>query len=198
MYVNLFANINLKSKCKFWTTPCSFDEAIFPFVDNIVKDTTEKRRIFIHLMGSHPAAGMRYPKTFDQFKSEEGIKNEYNNSIAYTDYILDNIIKKMEGTSSVVLYLADHGQSIEDGAYRHSTTKKGFDVPFFIWYSDSVETEYKKSGEVNSYFSISNLYNILEDLMGIRGLTPKNSNDSLKVMDGSMEPLFYKDLKPGR
>ena len=198
MYVNLFANIDLKSKYKYWTKPGSYDEAIFPFIDNILKDTTKKRLIFIHLMGSHAAAGMRYPNTFSKFHSEVvGFKNEYNNSIAYTDFILDNIIKKMEGSSSIVLYLSDHGQTIEDGAYRHSLTKKGVDVPFFIWYSDSVENKYKKLGQINNYISATNLYNIVEDLMGIQGLTPKNLNDSLKTMDGSMKPSFYKDLKPG-
>ena len=198
LYVNLFANIDLKSKYKYWTKPGSYDEAIFPFIDNILKDTTKKRLIFIHLMGSHAAAGMRYPNTFSKFHSEVvGFKNEYNNSIAYTDFILDNIIKKMEGSSSIVLYLSDHGQTIEDGAYRHSLTKKGVDVPFFIWYSDSVENKYKKLGQINNYISATNLYNIVEDLMGIQGLTPKNLNDSLKTMDGSMKPSFYKDLKPG-
>jgi glucan phosphoethanolaminetransferase (alkaline phosphatase superfamily) len=149
-------------------------------------------------MGSHEEAGMRYPSKFDKLHSnKEGFINEYNNSIGYTDYILDNIIKKVEGSSSVVLYLSDHGQSIEDGGYRHSNTKKGFDVPFLIWYSNSVADKYKKLGVVNNYISTSNLYNILVDLMGIQGLTPKNPNDSLKVMDGSMKPFFYKDLQPG-
>jgi glucan phosphoethanolaminetransferase (alkaline phosphatase superfamily) len=198
LYVNLFANIDLKSKHKYWTTPGSYDEAIFPFIDKILKDSSKKRLIFIHLMGSHASAGMRYPKAFDKFHSEkEEFKNEYYNSIAYTDYVLDNIFKKMEGSSSIVLYLSDHGQTIEDGAYRHSLTKKGFDVPFFVWHSDLVGNEYKKSGEINSYISTSNLYNMVENLMGIQGLTPKNPNDSLKVMDGSMKPMLYKDLEPG-
>jgi glucan phosphoethanolaminetransferase (alkaline phosphatase superfamily) len=198
LYVNLFANIDLKSKYKYWTAPGSYDEAIFPLIDNILKDSSGKRLIVIHLMGSHADAGMRYPKVFDKFHSDkEEFKNQYNNSIAYTDYILDNIIKKMEGSSSIVLYLSDHGQSIEDGAYRHSLTKKGFDVPFFIWHSNSVEDKFKKTGQVNNYISTSNLYNIVENLMGIRGLAPKNPNDSLKVMDGSMIPLSYENLEPG-
>ena len=198
MYVNLFANINLKSRYKYWAKPGSYDEALFPFIDEILKDTIEKRLIFVHLMGSHAAAGKRYPIKYDIFHSEERYRNEYNNSILYTDYILDNIISKMEGSSSIVLYLSDHGQSVEDGDYRHSTTKKGFDVPFIIWYSNSVEEKYKRVGEIDEGISISNLYNILEDLMGIKGLKPKNSNDSLKVMDGSMKPLIYKNLKTGR
>ena len=136
-------------------------------------------------------------KVFEKFHSEEKFKNEYNNSISYTDYILEKIIRKVEVSNSIVLYLSDHGQSIMDGAYRHSTTKKGFDVPFFIWHSDSVDSKYKLSGETNSYTSITNLYSILENFMGIEGLTPKNPNDSLKVMDGSLKTLFYKDLKPG-
>ncbi len=197
MYVNLFANINLKAQQKFWATQGSYDEAVLPLIDTILTDNAEKRLIFIHLMGSHAAAGMRYPKEFDKFHSEEKFKNEYNNSIAYTDYILDNIIKKVEGSNSIVLYLSDHGQSIENGDYRHSTTKKGFDVPFFIWHSNSVENEYKKSGEIENYLSISNLYNILGDFMGIQGLKPKDPNASLKVMDGSMKPLLYRDLEPG-
>ena len=198
LYVNLFANINLKSKYQYWTEPGSYDEAIFPLIDTILKDTCQKRLIFIHIMGSHADAGTRYPKTFDKFHSEkEKFKNEYNNSIAYTDYIVDNIINKMEGSSSIVMYLSDHGQIAEDGAYRHSSTKKGFEVPFFIWHSDLVDDKYKKSGEDNNYISTSNIYNMVEDLMGIQGLALKNQNDSLEVMDGSMKPSLYKNLKPG-
>ncbi|MGN6298385.1 MAG: phosphoethanolamine transferase [Ginsengibacter sp.] len=198
LYVNLFANIDLKAKHKYWTTPGSYDEALFPFIDKILKDKSKKRLIFIHLMGSHAEPKMRYPKSFDIFHNDkEEFKNEYNNSIVYTDFVLDNIIKKMEGSSSVVLYLSDHGQSIEDRAYRHSLTKKGFDVPFFIWYSDLVANENKKVGNNNEYISTSNLYNILENFMGIKGLVPKKPNDSLKLMDGSMRPMLYRDLEPG-
>lgn len=199
MFVNLFANINLKARNKFWTEPDSYDEAILPFMDTILEDSIKKRVIFIHLMGSHPSAGKRYPKNFDIFKTEKKtFLNEYNNSILYTDFILDKIIKKLEESSSIVLYLSDHGQTIQDGAYRHSTSKKGFDVPFFIWYSNSVENSYKKTGEIDEYISISNLYNILKDFMGIQGIIPKNSNDSLKVMDGTLKPLLYMNLAPGK
>jgi len=198
LYVNLFANIDLKAKYKYWTIPGSYDESLLPFIDTLLRDKNKKRLIFIHLMGSHSEPKMRYPKSFDKFHNEkEEFKNEYNNSIAYTDFVLDNIIKKMEGTSSVVIYLSDHGQSIEDGAYRHSLTKKGFDVPFFIWYSDLVGNENKKVGNNNEYISTSNLYNILENFMGIKGLAPKKPNDSLKLMDGSMNSFFYKQLDPG-
>jgi glucan phosphoethanolaminetransferase (alkaline phosphatase superfamily) len=198
LYVNLFANIDLKAKHRYWTIPGSFDEALLPFIDTVLADNNKKRLIFIHLMGSHSEAKMRYPPSFDKFHNEkEEFKNEYNNSIAYTDFVLDKIIEMMEGSRSVVLYVSDHGQDIEDGAYRHSLTKKGFDVPFFIWYSDSVGEETKKVGYKNEYISTSNLYTILENLMGIKGLIFKDANDSLKVMDGSMNSFFYRRLKPG-
>lgn len=197
-YVNLFANIDLKAKYKYWTKPGSYDEAILLFMDKVLRDGKTKRLIFVHLMGSHPEVWQRYPKSFNRFHSDkQEFKNEYKNSIAYTDHVLDEIIKRMEGSSSIVIYLSDHAQSIEDGAYRHSYTKKGVEVPFFIWHSDSVEDGFKKSGRVNDYISTTNLYNILSNFMGIHGLLPKNPNDSLKVMDGSLKTSNYNDLKPG-
>jgi len=198
LYVNLFANIDLKAKYRRWANPGSYDEALLPILDSILLDKTNKQLIFIHLIGSHPEAGKRYPQAFDKFKSNNlKFKNEYNNSIFYTDYIIDQIIKRVEKNKSIVIYLSDHGQGIENLAYRHSFTKKGLDVPFFIWHSNTVDHSFKKSGRVASFISTTNLYNILSKLMGIEGLKIKDTNDSLKVLDGTMVPSYYKNLRSG-
>lgn len=196
LFVNLFANIDLKAKHRTWVENDSFDEAILPLLDPILNDTATNRLIFVHLQGSHPDAGKRYPRSFNKFKvNNQNFINEYYNSIAYTDFIIDQIINKVEETNSIVIYVSDHGQSIVNGAYRHSFTKKGVEVPFFIWHSNSVDDSLKRSGRVDSFISTTNLYNILSDLMGIQGLASKPKNELLKVMDGTMEPTTYSQLK---
>ncbi len=96
---------------------------------------------------------MRYPESFEQFKSaskgdgynwsslglRERLLNSYDNSILYTDYILDQFISILDKQNRNIsfLYCSDHGENIlDDGTNRFGhrgvvTTKYVIDVPFF-------------------------------------------------------------------
>ena len=83
----------------------------------------------------------RYPDTFKKFLptcdtqdlekcSQEQIVNTYNNTLLYTDFILNESIKlleKYEGSFETTLfYVSDHGESLgENGVYLHG-------LPYFI------------------------------------------------------------------
>ena len=96
----------------------------------------------LHLEGSHgPTYFKRYPDTFKKFLptcdtqdlekcSQEQIVNTYNNTLLYTDFILNESIKlleKYEGSFETTLfYVSDHGESLgENGVYLHG-------LPYFI------------------------------------------------------------------
>lgn len=122
-------------------------------LDTLQHDTV----VIFHAIGSHgPAYSERYPPQFEIFKpacrsnelqrcSEEEIVNAYDNSIAYTDYVLSRQIELLQANAdrldSVLLYASDHGESLgEQGIYLHGmpysfapSVQK--EVPMLFWAS---------------------------------------------------------------
>ena len=134
-----------------------FDEAVLPELSSVLqKSAGQSRAIFLNIMGSHVKYGSRYPQEFAYFKDSSGmtslwsalpeaqeIINEYDNSIRYTDFILEQIIRQLETVpNSVLIYLSDHGQDVFDveRRYGHSLNRNcGVEIPFFLWMSPSFE-----------------------------------------------------------
>lgn len=121
----------------------------------------DKKFIVFHGLGSHYDYSTRYPDSFDYFKpsnktvfsqatdyrKKDIIINSYDNSILYTDNLLDSIITltKLQNAVSAVYYISDHGENLFDDD-RHLSqhgypvpSKYIAHVPFFIWYSDSLQ-----------------------------------------------------------
>ena len=70
-------------------------------------------------------------------------KAQYDNSILYTDFIIDEIIKRFEAEDSVVIYLSDHAEEVCDDPnnciFLHPKTNKyTVEIPFIIWMSQSL------------------------------------------------------------
>ena len=111
--------------------------------------------ILLHQMGNHgPAYYQRYPKAFEEYKpvcmtnelskcDDQSVINGYDNAIRYTDYFLDETIKKLKPYENdynvVMIYISDHGESLgENNIYLHGlpfsiapdAQKK---VPIIIW-----------------------------------------------------------------
>lgn len=134
------------------------DEVILPEFKKAIQSNEDKKFIIIHTLGSHYNYSHRYPKFFDIFRpSLNDIRhysmqdkkyrieliNSYDNSILYTDYILNEIIenlKTQEKTESFVFYSSDHGEDLFDDECTKSghgnTTIYNYEIASFIWYSD--------------------------------------------------------------
>jgi lipid A ethanolaminephosphotransferase len=115
--------------------------------------------IVLHTIGSHgPAYSMRYPEAFKPFPDDcrssdfktctrEQIVNAYDNSIAYTDHTLGEVIRLLESSddrlTSAMIYVSDHGESLgEYGVYLHGLPRiiapeQQTHVPFIAWLSPS-------------------------------------------------------------
>ncbi len=111
----------------------------------------------LHQIGSHgPAYYMRYVEETAPFKpdcrssdfadcSKDEIRNAYDNTIAYTDKILGDIIDALSARRDHILgamiYVSDHGESIgENGLYLHGAPwfmapAEQTHVPFLAWLS---------------------------------------------------------------
>ncbi|MSN96259.1 phosphoethanolamine--lipid A transferase [Campylobacter sp. FMV-PI01] len=120
-----------------------FDGQMFDDIDKKMQNLSQNELIVVHLQGSHgPTYYQRYPKEFKKFTptcdtsdlatcSFESINNTYDNSLLYTDFLINELINKLinasyANTKSVLIYLSDHGESLgENGIYLHG-------APYFI------------------------------------------------------------------
>lgn len=135
------------------------DEVILPALTKILAAPHKKQLIVIHTLGSHFDYSHRYPAAFDIFrpslndleryslqdrKYKQQITNSYDNSILYTDYVLNAVIenlKAQKGTESFLLFSSDHGEDLFDNSCDKSghgnDTVYNFEIASFAWYSDS-------------------------------------------------------------
>ena len=173
-----------------------FDENVLPVLDEVLNDDYKKKFIIIHLVGSHYRYNYRYPEAFESFKPtlEKGISienfsnyknkkeiiNSYDNSIVYTDFILSEIIQKLNkiDASSFMYFLSDHGENLfdtKDRKFLHgyeTPTKYELEIPLFTWYSDNYKNNYpaivnhliqnsdKKIMGTNTFHTILDMANI--------------------------------------
>jgi lipid A ethanolaminephosphotransferase len=119
---------------------------------NIKTDTV----LVLHMLGSHgPAYFQRYPEAFARFtpicKSVElhncsaaELKNSYDNTILYTDFVVANMLTALNQTPALetaLLFVSDHGESTgESGFFLHGAPYaiapiEQTRVPMFWWFS---------------------------------------------------------------
>jgi glucan phosphoethanolaminetransferase (alkaline phosphatase superfamily) len=115
--------------------------------------------IVLHTLGSHFNYANRYPAAFDLFQpslSTPGhafdrgtsnaaeIANAYDNSIAYTDHVLAEVIERVrrQGRRAAVLFVSDHGEDLYEpgcfdmGLVRNSAAS--FRVAAYAWISPAL------------------------------------------------------------
>jgi len=141
------------------------DEQLIPLVEERLKDQTKPVLIVLHTYGSHWQYSARHTKEFERFTpgcettlarkydaneqltevkdcytNQEALVNSYDNSILYTDYVLDKLISTLENKNALFLYTSDHGESLgENGRFMHGHADRADNriVPMFWWASDS-------------------------------------------------------------
>ncbi len=137
-----------------------FDGDMLPDIEKILNDkSVTKKMIFIHLIGSHSAYTNRYPAEWQYFKENLSHKNlttqghillnAYDDSIRYTDYVVNQIIDSLNtlNEKSYCLYFSDHGEDIFDTTTHkilgHSelANEPMTSVPFMVWASDKYKKE---------------------------------------------------------
>ena len=132
------------------------DEILLPELDQQIAAIKGDSVLVLHMLGSHgPAYFQRYPERFTRFKpictsvelqdcSSESLKNSYDNSILYTDFVLAEMIKRLQnasGLQTALFFVSDHGESTgEHGFFLHGAPyaiapKEQIQVPMFFWLS---------------------------------------------------------------
>ncbi|MDY0265198.1 MAG: phosphoethanolamine--lipid A transferase [Sulfurospirillum cavolei] len=113
-----------------------FDDVLLQDFQASVDRSYQDTFIVLHQEGSHgPTYFKRYPDAFKRFTptcdtqdlqkcTQEQIVNTYNNTLLYTDFILDKTISLLKANEdkydTTLIYASDHGESLgENGIYLH-------------------------------------------------------------------------------
>ena len=131
-----------------------YDESVLPYVDEVVARSLHGHAsmLFIHLQGSHAPFDEMYPaarcafcpayvdsvtKNMDEHKRRW--VNSYDSSIHYTDYVLSQIICRLEKIErpAFLLYVSDHGETPMRGLMRIESDPDLWELPMFVWLSKS-------------------------------------------------------------
>ncbi len=170
--------------------------------------------ILLHCSGSHFQYEFRYPSSFKRFspvfeksisyddlrrEAKEKIVNAYDNTILYTDYVLDSLIRivKQQHAVSVVVYTSDHGESLFDdanteGGHSHAEPPVcELHVPLFVWTSEAYNNLYpEKRRQMEQHreapLNSSNLFYSIADLAALKF-------PGQKLQKSFASPLFLPD-----
>jgi lipid A ethanolaminephosphotransferase len=181
-----------------------FDEALLePLRKKLNNLTHENTLIVLHMIGSHgPTYFKRYPiekRVFSpdcqrsdiQNCSEEQLINTYDNTIAYTDFVLSKVITKLselaetDDVETSLLYVSDHGESLgESGIYLHGlpytfAPEAQTHVPMVYW-NDQMQTDFNLAclgAFANEYITHDNIFDTLLSIMSVRSTVYKAASD---------------------
>ena len=165
-----------------------YDGILFAGIrQRIESSKSNKVLIILHTSTSHgPKYADKYPKDFEVYKPvarnvEEGEKNvgllinAYDNTIRYTDFLLDNLIstlRAMTDWKSAMIFISDHGESLgENKMFMHGlpmklAPKEQYEIPFLVWTSENFRN-YKTKDELPAVLEQHYIFHSVLNLLSI-------------------------------
>lgn len=157
-HVQPVRSAELSALCRAQACPHpDHDETLLLGLPSILQNAQQERQLIVlHQSGSHgPAYHSKYPEAQRRFLPEcttvdlrqcgpESLRNAYDNSVLYTDTLLDRLIALLAQQTqrrTVLIYVSDHGESLgEGGWYLHGAPdvvapREQKDIPFLVWLS---------------------------------------------------------------
>ena len=165
-----------------------FDAILFKGLrERIESSQQNKVLIVLHTSISHgPNYADHYTKDFEVYKPvaqnvEEGEKNvamlvnAYDNTIRYTDYLLDslvNTLRAMTDWHTAMIFISDHGESLgENKMFMHGIPMKlapkvQYEIPFLVWTSENFRA-YKPANELPEVLEQHYIFHSVLNLLSI-------------------------------
>ena len=201
----------------------SLDETLLDGYKREMERSGSSRFVGLHIMGSHWEYFARYPKNFQKFadqnalnkmtiasvlvddpKVESVLVDDYDNSLLYTDWFLQQIIEQARALKvpATVTYFSDHGESLQglDGAAGHGGpgySPREFEIPAFVWVNDAYRRVHPDvvralQGNADKEVRSHNVFATLAQIMGIRwpGADAKASFASSQFVPDSGMPFI--------
>ena len=115
--------------------------------ERILSSKKDKVLIILHTSTSHgPKYADKCPKEFHVYQPVDNLVNAYDNTIRYTDFLLDGLINTLRGLTdwhTAMIFISDHGESLgENNMFMHGlpmklAPKEQYEIPFLVWTSDN-------------------------------------------------------------
>ncbi|USA45877.1 phosphoethanolamine--lipid A transferase [Acinetobacter sp. C26M] len=182
-------------------------DSLKAYLETIPKDDKRPQLVVLHQMGSHgPAYYKRAPEEFRVFKptcdtnaiqgcTQEALINTYDNTLLYTDYVLDSLINTLKNTTQYqtgLWYLSDHGESTgESGMYLHGAPyaiapSQQTHVPMLMWFSSVWQQQASKqikclAQQSKNKLSQDNLFPTMLSLLDIKTKVINPKDDMLQT-----------------
>ena len=198
------------------TSP-SHDLQLVQIMRQIIDSDSESDLLFIlHCYGSHYRYNQRYSPDFAHFLPDadavvnagnvETLRNAYDNSILFTDLLLDSIVEYLASIDacSALLYCSDHGEDLFDDTremFLHASPKVTYyqlHVPCLMWLSEEYRNLYPAKEAMAcrhrwSSASTSAIFHTMADLASIESpyVDSRKSLISAEFDEGA--PRYYLD-----
>ncbi|MDN4573528.1 hypothetical protein DBB29_08075 [Pandoraea cepalis] len=153
----------------------NYDGNLLPEVEAALASDAPRKLIVVHLLGAHPTYDMRYPEAFARFDNTDDavvrqlatqgrslwvrrLRNEYDNAIAYNDYVVASLIRKTMAATATsdasLLFSSDHAQEV--GHTRNHTGQSvadasGYEIPMLVWTRDRIDAKRRTTLESRPY-----------------------------------------------
>lgn len=164
-------------------------DVIVPFIETL-SQSSPKKFIVVHLLGTHRKYDYRYPEMFKQFVNNDNVPlwvkkenleeyNSYDNSILYNDAVIVALINNLRehNDNALLVYFSDHGEEVFDykeklfcGRNEDAPSPAMYTVPFITWAS----TDWRKNRSMEEWphyenrpFSSADFIYTLPHMIGI-------------------------------
>lgn len=137
-----------------WLDLQKYDSSLTEGLAQVVSQSHGDLFVVLHMIGSHGNYDTRYPSAFRYFQptvrdggafdtNYQHVTNSYDNTIRYTDHVLDGIIRVLGRTDAITAmwYQSDHGETLPTATCSATDHGHGFryefPVPAVFWYSQA-------------------------------------------------------------
>lgn len=184
------------------------DQILLDGLEAQLKNLTEANNLIVlHMVGSHgPTYYRRYPEEFARFQPDcqrsdiqncdaSQLVNTYDNTLYYTDYIISQVISKLnqrEDLDTGVVYISDHGESLgELGFYLHGVPymlapKEQKETPMLAWFSDGFTVNKQLNIQCLTHKAKQNEYshdNFFDSILGLLDVSTQAYQPQLDIFN---------------
>ena len=153
--------------------------------ERILSSKKDKVLIILHTSTSHgPKYADKCPEEFHVYQPVDNLVNAYDNTIRYTDFLLDGLINTLRGLTdwhTAMIFISDHGESLgENNMFMHGlpmklAPKEQYEIPFLVWTSDNfrrykptAQSQEAPAGELPALLEQHYIFHSVLDLLSIQ------------------------------
>lgn len=192
-----------------------YDMQLLSMMRRIIESEDDADILFIlHCYGSHFSYYERYPREFATFVPDDEVSitknnvpmiiNAYDNSIVYTDAVINEIIEYLASLDACasLLYCSDHGEDILDdsrGRFLHASptvTYYQIHIPALVWFSSGYLQLYPERAQMaeNNRWAAATTHSMFHTMADIASIRSEYVDESVSLVSPSFDkaaPRYY-------